>query len=178
MNRENFWGNVVRSGADECWQWTRALLESGHGHAYYEGRHRTAHAIAWELANEASVLPGICVCHQCDNPPCCNPAHLFLGTKGDNSRDRHAKGRTARGDSHWSHTHPERVPRGDMHYVRRRPETIRRGERVGGSKLRDWQIRYIAALVAAGIPKRDAGRAYGVAGETIAYRLRELEAGR
>jgi len=137
LNRDNFWQNVARGGPDECWLWTRALLQSGHGHAKYEGRHRTAHAIAWELANEASVLPGICVCHKCDNPPCCNPAHLFLGTKGDNSRDRHAKGRTLKGEGH------------------------------PGAKLQEWQIPYIRTMAAKGIGATAIARAYGVTRRTI-----------
>ena len=51
-----------------------------------------AHRVAWELAN-GPIPDGMCICHHCDNPPCCNVDHLFLGTKQDNSRDMQAKGR-------------------------------------------------------------------------------------
>lgn len=55
-----------------------------------------AHRIAWEHANQAEIPEGLFVCHRCDNPPCQNPAHLFLGTALDNNRDRKRKGRNGR----------------------------------------------------------------------------------
>lgn len=51
-----------------------------------------AHRLAWEAAF-GPIPPGLCVLHRCDVRPCVNPEHLFLGTKGDNARDREAKGR-------------------------------------------------------------------------------------
>ena len=57
------------------------------------GSHIKAHRAAWEIANERPVPDGFMVLHRCDNPPCCNPDHLWLGTALDNARDRVAKGR-------------------------------------------------------------------------------------
>jgi hypothetical protein len=85
-------------GPDACWLWTGA--RSGKGYGTVHGslpRALYTHRLAWELA-WGPIPPGLCVLHRCDNPPCCNPAHLFLGTKAQNSADMVAKGRSARGE--------------------------------------------------------------------------------
>lgn len=56
------------------------------------GRQVYAHRYAWVLAN-GPIAPGLVVCHTCDNPPCINVDHLFIGTQADNVRDMYAKGR-------------------------------------------------------------------------------------
>ncbi len=58
-----------------------------------------AHRAAWEYTR-GPVPAGLFVLHRCDNPPCCNPAHLFLGTQADNMADMQAKGRQAKGERH------------------------------------------------------------------------------
>ena len=85
-----FWAKVERRGGDECWLWLGACDSAGYGRTTKAAI--PAHRLAWELTFGED--PGdLFVCHHCDNPPCCNPAHLFLGTSGDNSRDSVAKGR-------------------------------------------------------------------------------------
>lgn len=92
---QRFWANVDRSGGEAaCWEWTRKRLPNGYGHVKITQRHTYAHRVAWELAS-GRITNGLYVLHRCDNPPCCNPAHLFLGTASDNARDREAKGRGA-----------------------------------------------------------------------------------
>ncbi len=76
-----------------CIETTWARSSDGYGRRWVGGRHVRAHRYAWEMAN-GPVPDGLAVLHHCDNPPCVNPAHLFLGTLGDNNKDRARKGRT------------------------------------------------------------------------------------
>jgi len=75
-----------------CLEYTRCQLPSGHGQIHYKGKTVLAHRLSWELAN-GPIPEGLCVLHDCDNPPCINPEHLFLGTRVDNNLDRDSKGR-------------------------------------------------------------------------------------
>lgn len=92
-NPSTFWAKVKRGAEAECWPWTETLNPHGYGDCKYQGRRTNAHRIAFELANGESLPSDVVVCHRCDNPACCNPAHLFSGSQGDNVRDCHAKGR-------------------------------------------------------------------------------------
>ena len=90
---DRFWSRVDSSGGpDSCWPWTLACNKvTGYGHLYLYGR-SYAHRTAYELAT-GNDPRGLDVCHSCDNPICCNPSHLWIGTALDNMRDREAKGR-------------------------------------------------------------------------------------
>lgn len=76
-----------------CWNWLLGKDDSGYGLLRINNKNVRAHRLFWEEM-VGPIPPGLCVLHKCDNPPCVNPAHLFLGTKGDNNTDRHRKGRT------------------------------------------------------------------------------------
>lgn len=93
-----FWSKVDVRGPDECWPWTACTNHNGYGRFGRDGSVHYSHRIAVELDGRDPT--GLVVRHHCDNPPCCNPRHLELGTKADNSRDCVERGRSARGDTH------------------------------------------------------------------------------
>jgi len=87
-----------------CIVWTGQRNEKGYGVGSKRNTQVLAHRIAYELANGSE--PGeMQVCHHCDNPPCCNPEHLFLGTAKDNAADMCAKGRQSRKPSVFGESH-------------------------------------------------------------------------
>lgn len=101
-----FWECVAPGPEEECWPWQGYRNKRGYGCLTIGGRNGRAvhtHRLAWEL-NFGSIPDGLCVLHKCDNPPCCNPNHLFLGTDADNVADKVKKGRQARGEHHGQST--------------------------------------------------------------------------
>lgn len=145
---ERFWPKVAKGEPDECWLWT-AYLEPAWGYGIfrmYPGQQMwKAHRAAWVL--ERGPIPdGLIVCHHCDNPPCVNPAHLFVGTWQDNVDDRVAKNRSGR-------TGPGR------------------GEAAPNVTLTEVQVREIRRRYAAGGVSQSAlGAEYGV-GQTQVGRI-------
>lgn len=79
-----------------CIEWTGSRSERGYGQISVHGGDRMVrtHRLAWTLAY-GEIPEGMNVCHSCDNPPCCNIEHLWLGTQADNVADMVAKGRNS-----------------------------------------------------------------------------------
>lgn len=130
-DRERF--DVKVDKASDCWTWTADTNPHGYGRLRWEGAAQLAHRVSWQL-HVGPIPDGLCVLHRCDNPPCVNPAHLFLGTHADNSEDMRRKGR-----SHKPH-----------------------GERSGKAKLSAGQVRDIQQRVAEGESQASVARRYAV----------------
>lgn len=85
-----------------CWEWKRARTSEGYGRVRWNGRvekvHRLTAHLVWgmELRSTAKVL------HRCDNPPCFNPDHLYVGTQADNVKDMVSRGRWRNGNTPWA----------------------------------------------------------------------------
>jgi HNH endonuclease len=134
---QRFWAQVDRAGraAGECWPWAGRCDRYG---IFTVGKRAVlAHRYAWTLATAGPVPDGLCVLHECDNPPCCNPAHLFLGTQLQNIEDRQRKGRQAR------------------------------GERINATKLTPEQVREIRERYAAGERQIPLAKEYGINHGTV-----------
>lgn len=146
-----FWAKVDRSGgSDACWPWIGATAHGyGQFHVAAGSPNQRAHRVSLALSGRA-IPAGMCVCHSCDNPPCCNPDHLWLGTVMDNTQDAARKGRLATGERNSSLRHPERL-------------NPARGESSGRAKLTEADILAIRhAFAVDGVAKAEIGRKYGV----------------
>lgn len=140
---ERFWRHVRKT--EGCWLWIGATRNSGYGQFWEPQSNRpdaknwTPHRFSWVL-HFGQIQAGKCVLHHCDVKLCVRPDHLFLGTHTDNMADCKAKGRNARGDTHYSRTKPWAVARGDRHSSRTHPERMARGENNGNAKLTAGQV--------------------------------------
>lgn len=94
-----FWARVDRGDPSACWEWQGCRHRFGHGQTsvpagVIEDRHRVhySHRVAYHLTS-GPIPDGLFVCHCCDNPACCNPAHLYAGSQARNMRDMSDRGR-------------------------------------------------------------------------------------
>jgi hypothetical protein len=89
---DRYLAKIEQRGPNECWPWTAACFDNGYGAFRLGNRQMKAHRFGYELHN-GPIPNGQFVLHHCDNPPCQNPQHWFLGTHKDNAVDRESKGR-------------------------------------------------------------------------------------
>src|SRR5437773_859033 len=89
---QRFWGKVQITGPNECWPWTARCLPRGYGQFSVKGTSYFASRICYYIIYHRDPSNEN-VCHSCDNPPCCNPRHLWKGTQKDNIADCIRKGR-------------------------------------------------------------------------------------
>ena len=133
-----FQDRVMVDPATGCWVWAHYRKPDGYGQFNYAGRAVLAHRAAFEAVN--GVVPeGMCVCHRCDNPPCVNPDHLFLGTHADNMRDMSRKGRSG-------------APQGERH---------------GAAKLSEHDVSVIKILLDLGVKQHRLATLYGVSKASV-----------
>ena len=89
--------NKIKKMPSGCWEWQGGIDKYGYGIFSLLKKLRKAHRVSWEY-NKGLIPQGLLVCHTCDNPPCVNPSHLWLGTVKDNSLDSVNKNRPPRGE--------------------------------------------------------------------------------
>lgn len=144
---DRFWEKVDRSGP--CWVWTGFRDARGYGKFAAAGSRAapvSAHRLAWLYANNEMIGRPYVVRHKCDNPPCCNPDHLEIGTQHDNSRDMLERGR--------QNNNPVR------------------GEAHGCARLTEDDVRAIRARRASGETQKSIAESFGVDPSTVGLIVR------
>jgi hypothetical protein len=173
---ERFRSRFNPAGQHECWPWLSYGDFDGYG--LFKARR-----VVWKATRIAYRLATGCdpgefnVCHHCDNPPCVNPAHLFLGTEADNAADCMRKRllNTPAGPRHRSRTRPESIARGDGHWSRIRPDECSRGEGNGAAKFTEELVRALRGEHAAGgISISALARRHGVCHEAMRKMIRRV----
>ena len=96
---DKFWSKVERRDNVECWLWLGAYDKDGYGQIWdgHAEKMKRAHRVSAEVHHGAAH--NRVVIHSCDNPSCCNPAHLSYGSHQDNCADKVAKARQAKGEA-------------------------------------------------------------------------------
>lgn len=144
--------HTKKSAPDSCWEWQGGKSGSGYGQISIDGKLWMVHRIIYYL-HYGYDPDQLMVCHKCDNPPCCNPFHLFLGDAGVNIRDCIAKKRFR----HRSVTRPECNPHGEGH---------------GLSKLTDELVIYARKRYAVGgVSQSQLAKELGVGQGAVAFMI-------
>lgn len=176
-----------------CWEWSRTRNEQGYGRLYIGRRHYAAHRLSahvWVEGFNYADFP-LMVCHHCDNPPCVNPSHLFIGTASDNMRDARRKGRISKPSAPPPTIYP-RTRACDMCGEPYAPDPSHRGRSVvcsraclsawrsqtqkgRGAKLTPQQVEQARTLVMAGGTYRAVGAQFGITAGGLHRALRRQQ---
>lgn len=155
---ERFWAKVSKDAQHPkgCWEWQASRIRGGYGQFMLPSHvlalaHRVAFELEWGVALQQ--WPWLCVLHECDNPPCVNPAHLTVGDNKRNTEDCVAKGRGGgskrRGDRNGKRTKPNAQP----------PQC---GSANGASKLNEWQVIGVMARSLQGVSQGQIAREFRI----------------
>jgi hypothetical protein len=143
--KERFFAKVEKTPT--CWIWKGAHKAKGYGtigvgkKSMGNRKNAYAHRISWEMANGEKIPDGLFACHKCDNPPCVNPEHIFIGTNSENILDSVAK---------------KRFPIASRHYR---------------ARLKDSDVQVIFEMRKSGLKHREIAEKYGVCRELITHVL-------
>lgn len=136
---EYFWSFVDKCGPDECWEWLgNRNLTTNYGRYTAHSKTESTHRLAYEFTF-GPIPTGKFIRHRCDNPPCCNPNHLLIGTHADNMADKARRGRLV----------------------------IYHGANHVNAKLTEDEVRQIRQEVALGINRKSLAKKYKVSLQTI-----------
>lgn len=91
-DKERFFSKIRKGAEDECWPWIAGKTGPGYGEFKLKGKVYSSSRITYFL-EFGEISEDLDCLHSCDNPPCCNPFHLFLGSHKDNMDDKYSKGR-------------------------------------------------------------------------------------
>ena len=94
QREEIFWSKVLIKNLDECWIYKGYKTQAGYGQFYNGISIEYAHRFAYESYHKCKIPIGKFILHRCDNPACCNPRHLYIGTQYDNVGDMILRKRT------------------------------------------------------------------------------------
>lgn len=141
--KERFWSKVDKRGVDECWEWIAAKQnkhrENSYGIFWFRGHNIGAHRMAY-LLHHGYLDSSLYVCHECDNPKCVNPHHLFQGTALDNQQDMIRKGRQV-----IRPLPKEYYTRGtDVHCAKLTPDKVKQARKLWRPGKRGYGIKSLA----------------------------------
>ena len=136
---DRFWEKVDIQGPDDCWEWTAGKIKGGYGRLQVDGSRRMATHVLFYIRQGYWPPQGRTANHHCDNSPCLNPKHLYLGTQKSNIYDMVQRGRARGGNGGLQ------------------------GELCGRAKLTDEEVRIIKRLLThEGITQKELAFRFGV----------------